>query len=78
MLAAASLTEAFKSIGTAVAKTSPGVTAEFSFAASSTLLTQLREGAPGDVFASADESTMQAAAAGLLATAPRIFATNIG
>jgi molybdate transport system substrate-binding protein len=75
VLAAASLTEAFKSIGSAFEKTHPGLTVEFG--ASSTLVIQIKEGAPGDVFASADESNMQAAAdAGELAGAARIFATN--
>jgi molybdate transport system substrate-binding protein len=77
VLAAASLTEAFKSIGSAFEKTHPGLNVEFSFGASSTLVIQIKEGAPGDVFASADESNMQAAAdAGELAGAARIFATN--
>jgi molybdate transport system substrate-binding protein len=77
VLAAASLTEAFKSIGAAFESAHLGLTAEFSFAGSSTLVAQIKEGSPGDVFASADESNMQAAAdAGELAGAPRIFATN--
>jgi len=41
---------------------------------SSTLATQLREGAPADVFASADEANMQKI--GELAVAPEVFATN--
>lgn len=77
VLAAASLTEAFTSIATAFEKGHPGMTVQLVFAGSSTLVTQIKEGATGDVFASADEANMQAAAdAGELAGAPRIFATN--
>jgi molybdate transport system substrate-binding protein len=77
VLGAASLTDAFKAIGKRFEAAQPGVTVESSFASSSTLVAQIKEGSPGDVFASADESTMQAASnAGELAAAPRIFATN--
>ena len=77
MLAAASLTEAFKTIGTAFEEAHPGLTVVFSFAGSSTLVAQIREGAPGDVFASADEANMQSAAdASELAGAAKTFATN--
>src|SRR5262245_58171881 len=61
VLAAASLTDAFTSIGKRFEATQPGVAVQSSFASSSTLVTQIKEGSPGDVFASADESTMQAA-----------------
>ena len=77
VLAGASLTESFKAIGTAFEQAHPGVTVQFSFGGSSTLVQQIIEGAPADVFASADESNMQKAAdAGELAGAPRTFATN--
>lgn len=75
VLAAASLTEAFKSIAGAFEKEHPGLTVAFSFAASSTLAAQINEGAEADVFASADEANMQKVA-GELAGAPRTFATN--
>src|SRR5262245_7379898 len=55
VLAAASLTDAFKAIGAEFEKSHLGVTVQFSFASSSTLVQQIGEGAPGDVFASADE-----------------------
>lgn len=57
--AAASLTAAFGEIATAFGSAHPGATARTNFAGSSTLVQQIREGAPVDVFASADESTMQ-------------------
>lgn len=77
VLAAASLTDAFKAMGAEFEKSRPGMTVQFSFASSSTLVQQISEGAPGDVFASAEEANMQKAAdAGELAGPARIFATN--
>lgn len=77
VFAAASLTEAFKAIGSAFEQAHPGLAVTFSFAGSSSLVEQIKAGAPVDVFASADESSMQKAAeAGELAEAPRIFASN--
>lgn len=71
VFAAASLKKVFSTMGT------DGVTAEFSFAGSADLLTQLIHGAPADVFASADTPTMdKAVAAGLVAGKPVAFATN--
>lgn len=58
VLAASSLTEAFTAIGTAFERKYPDVTATFSFNSSSTLATQVEQGAPADVFASADEANM--------------------
>jgi molybdate transport system substrate-binding protein len=77
VLAAASLTEAFRAIGSAFETAHPGVRVELGFGASSTLAAQIKEGAPADVFASADESNMKKVAdAGELAGAARTFATN--
>jgi molybdate transport system substrate-binding protein len=74
--AASSLTEAFTEIGGAYeASNAPGVV--FNFGASSQLTTQLEQGAPADVFASADEIQMERArSAGLLAGPARVFARN--
>jgi molybdate transport system substrate-binding protein len=47
-----------------------------SYDGSSTLATQLIEGAPADVFASADEANMQKIVDAGLADAPRLFASN--
>lgn len=76
--AAASLTNAFQSIGQAFEKTRPGVKVTFNFAASGPLLAQIQQGAPVDVFASADQETMdRAAKADLLADGTRAdFARN--
>jgi molybdate transport system substrate-binding protein len=56
--AAASLTDAFNEIGAKFAASHPGVTVRFNFAASGVLLQQIRQGAPVDVFASADQETV--------------------
>lgn len=59
--AAASLSNAFKDIGEVFEKKNPGVKVVFNFAASGVLLRQIEQGAPVDVFASADEATMDKA-----------------
>lgn len=70
--AAASLTDAFKVVKEAFEKKHPGVTVINNFAASGALLKQIENGAPVDVFASADQKTMdQAAAAKLIVPATR-------
>ncbi len=61
--AAASLTDAFQELGPRFAATQPGTIVRFNFAASGTLLTQIAQGAPVDVFASADQETMDRAVA---------------
>jgi molybdate transport system substrate-binding protein len=59
--AAASLTNAFKDIGAEFEKSHPGAKVNFNFAASDILLKQIVEGAPVDVFASADQKAMDSA-----------------
>ena len=79
VLAAASLTDSFKEIGTAFEAANPGSKVTFSFAASSALVTQINQGAPADVFASADTANMDklTAASGAGVSAPPVtFATN--
>lgn len=56
--AAASMTEAFKAIGARFEAAHPGVTMRFNFAASGVLIQQILQGAPVDVFVSADQDTM--------------------
>ena len=56
--AAASLTDAFKEIGRKFEATRSGVTVRCNFAASGVLIQQIAQGAPVDVFASADQETM--------------------
>ncbi|MFH2123801.1 MAG: molybdate ABC transporter substrate-binding protein [Pseudomonadota bacterium] len=62
--AAASLTDAFKDIGKAYEVKHPGVTVRFNFAATGPLLQQIEQGAPVDVFASADQQSMDKAEKG--------------
>ena len=59
--AAASLTNAFTELKTTFEKSHPDVTLQLNFAASNPLLKQMQEGAPVDVFASADQETMDKA-----------------
>lgn len=56
--AAASMTEAMKEIGARFEAGHAGVTLRFNFAASGPLLQQIAQGAPADVFVSADEVTV--------------------
>lgn len=76
--AASSLTESFRELGSAYEKAHPGSKVDFNFAASGVLLQQIARGAPVDVFASADETTMdQAQQQDLLAAGTReVFAVN--
>lgn len=76
--AAASLTNVFRELKPIFDKASPGNTLVFNFAASGPLLRQIESGAPVDVFASADQETMdQAAAKGLIdPKTRRNFAAN--
>ena len=59
--AASSLTNAFQEIGKAYEKERPGTRVLFNFGASGQLLQQIARGAPTDVFASADEESMNRA-----------------
>ena len=77
VFAAASLKKSFTEIGERFKTDNPGAGVEFTFAGSSDLVTQLTQGAPGDVFASADTNNMdKARKADLLAGAPVNFASN--
>lgn len=61
--AAASLTNAFKSIGTTFEQQHPGTKVLLNFGASDVLMRQIASGAPADVFASADQTAMDKAVA---------------
>ncbi|MDD0838343.1 molybdate ABC transporter substrate-binding protein [Curvibacter sp. HBC61] len=75
--AAASLTNAFQAVAQAFEKERPGVKVTLNFAASGPLLQQIRQGAPVDVFASADQDTMDRAVAAQLMAPGRVdFASN--
>ncbi len=58
VLAAASLTNAFTQLGKEFEAAYPGTSVKFSFGSSSTLATQIENGAPADVYASADQTNM--------------------
>ncbi len=79
VFAAASLKATFTELADEFEAANPGVTVELNFAGSSDLVTQITEGAPADVFASADEKNMaKLTDAGLAdADAPVDFATNV-
>ncbi len=77
VFAAASLQRTFTELGKRFEQQHPGTTVTFSFAGSSDLVSQIRNGAPADVFASADEANMAKLTSTDLATGwPRDFATN--
>ncbi|HEY4882077.1 MAG TPA: molybdate ABC transporter substrate-binding protein [Myxococcales bacterium] len=76
VFAAASLREAFAEMGKRFEATHPGTKVVFNLAGSQELRTQIENGAPADVFASADQKHMQALVAAKLATAPKVFARN--
>lgn len=79
VLAAASLTDAFKALAADFERAHPGTKVALSFASSSSLATQINQGAPADVFASADTANMDKVTgpngAGTIG-APAPFATN--
>jgi len=78
VFAAASLTDAFKTLGDAYQKANAGTTVKFNFAGSPTLVTQIEQGAPADVFASADTTNMDRLQADGFTngSSPAVFAHN--
>ncbi|MFN8381549.1 MAG: molybdate ABC transporter substrate-binding protein [Anaerolineales bacterium] len=78
VFAAASLTDAFTEIGAAFDAVNPGVTTTFNFAGSQALRTQIEEGAPADVFASASGKEMDTLVTGTFVAADvaQVFLTN--
>ena len=77
VLAAASLDNVFTALGKTFEQEHPGVTVKFSFAGSNTLAEQIDQGAPADVFASANQSTMQTVQkAGNTTGTPTVFVKN--
>ena len=77
VLAASSLTDAFGELGKTFEERNPGVEIRQSFESSTTLLAQIRQGAPADVFASAAEEEMDVAVEdGLVAADPEVFVRN--
>jgi molybdate transport system substrate-binding protein len=77
VFAAASLTESFDAMAKQFQKKYPDVSVRFNYDASSNLATQINQGAPADVFASADADNLQKAIdAGTVTPPPVVFAKN--
>ena len=78
VFAASSLTDAFTAIKQAFERENPGVAVAINFASSSALATQIEQGAPADVYASADLAQMRRLAGkGLVEGQPVTFAGNL-
>ena len=77
VFAASSLTESFDAIAKQFEKKYPGVTVKFNYDASSNLATQINQGAPADVLASADQDNLKKTIdAGTVTPPPVVFAKN--
>jgi molybdate transport system substrate-binding protein len=77
VFAATSLTDAFNKIATQFEAADPGVKVKYNYNGSSTLATQITQGAPADVFASAAPSNMSTVTDKNLTTGtPKDFASN--
>lgn len=77
VFAAASLTEAFSTLGRQFEDAHPGVKVVFNFAASSALAEQINQGAPADVFASASTKNMDQVVSAGGASNPTPFVKNV-
>jgi molybdate transport system substrate-binding protein len=76
--AAASLTDVFNQLGKTFESQNPGSTVRFNYGGSSDLAQQIVNGAPADVFAAANTSTMTTVSkAGLVSGDPSVFVTNV-
>src|SRR5438132_3744089 len=76
VFAAASLTGAFTNAKTTLASANPGLNLTFNFAGSNALVAQITQGAPADVFASADTMNMQKLVGAGMVDAPVTFVRN--
>ena len=76
IFAASSLADVFGELGGEFERQNPGVEVRFNFAGSSALLAHLQQGAPADVFASADRAKMDVAENTGLTSGPQVFAEN--
>jgi len=78
VFAAASLTDAFNELGMMFTEENRDATVTFNFASSSQLATQITEGAPADVFASANQTQMDVVGdADLLEGESQQFTSNL-
>lgn len=77
VFAASSLTDAFGELGKDFEEQNPGTDVRFNFTSSSTLAIQIGQGAPADVFASADEAQMEnVQKEDLVSGEPEVFVKN--
>ncbi|MGH9058067.1 MAG: molybdate ABC transporter substrate-binding protein, partial [Acidimicrobiales bacterium] len=76
VFAAASLTGAFNAAKTTLTSGHPGLSLTLDYAGSNTLATQIQQGAPADVFASADQKNMNTLVTAGLVDPPVTFARN--
>ena len=77
VFAAASLTASFNALGMSFHQADPGVGVDFNYAGTPTLVTQIEQGAPADVFASADTTNMDKLTAdGYAGGTSKVFARN--
>jgi molybdate transport system substrate-binding protein len=77
VFAAASLTASFNALGISFHRANPGVGVNLNFAGTPTLVTQIEQGAPADVFASADTTNMDKLTAdGYTSGSSQVFARN--
>jgi molybdate transport system substrate-binding protein len=77
VFAAASLTASFNALGVSFHQANPGVGVDFNFAGTPTLVAQIEQGAPADVFASADTTNMDKLTAdGFAVGTSLVFARN--
>jgi molybdate transport system substrate-binding protein len=77
VFAAASLKESFTKLGQQFEAAHPGAKVVFNFGPSSGLATQINQGAPADVFASASTKNMDQVVTTGAASAPTNFASNV-
>jgi molybdate transport system substrate-binding protein len=77
VFAAASLTDVFTALGDELTADNPDLDVTFNFAGSSALAQQIVQGAPADVFASANEAQMQVVVDEGLASDPTIVTSNV-
>jgi molybdate transport system substrate-binding protein len=77
VFAAASLNGAFDTLGNQFKQQHPDVTMKFNYNGSSSLATSLKQGAPADLFASANTQNMNTVTSDNLASgSPKVFAKN--
>jgi molybdate transport system substrate-binding protein len=77
VFAAASLTDVFAGLGNELMHHNPSLKVTFNFAGSSALATQITQGAPADVFASANTTQMSVVTDAGLAEDPTVFTQNV-